>query len=167
MNKPQRKSSLKQRLRSMVSDGGCSFVFSIRFNLSDVEMPKIQEAIQQTFFTAVLGMVMSKYFNVHHALLMQSVMLPLNSTDNPVVRKYIFGATKESDGSPMYGAVTEDPLLAGNTATAETTEKKEEEKEERVEIISETVNGVEKPAASKRNAKKASATKESLHSIDE
>jgi len=45
---------------------------------------------------------MSLKFNVHVSLLMQGVMLPVNSLDCMVIKKYLFGAKNNGTDDTMY-----------------------------------------------------------------
>lgn len=45
---------------------------------------------------------MSFKFNVHVSLLMQGVMLPVNSLDCMVIKKYLFGAKNNGTDDTMY-----------------------------------------------------------------
>ena len=131
------------------------------------EAPLVNKEIQTLMFTFVMGMVMTMQFNVHQVLVMQGALLPVNSVDNLLIQKYLFGKKTADNGGPLYGALTSDPCSAESRALAN-----QDESTERVEIISETSNtpqeenqGESTTGVKKRNVKKVKS-EEPISNID-
>lgn len=79
-----------------------------------------------------MGMAMTFMFGVHQMLVMQGVLLPVNATDNILVKKYIFGQTKNDEGGELHGNVDEEP--------APKKEAVDDKPSGTVEILEETIN---------------------------
>ena len=110
----------------------------------------IQAAIQSTLFTGAMGMSMTFMFGVHQVLVMQGVLLPVNSTDNILVKKYIFGQTTNDEGGAIHGNVDEEPPVKEAVTDVEPTTSTDT-----VEILEETVNKDTNPT---KESKKASTS---------
>lgn len=67
------------------------------------EVGLVKEIAQSMVFPVAIAYFMSLKMNVHVSLVMQSVMLPVNAMDSPIVKKYIFGST------PAYGEFKKKP----------------------------------------------------------
>jgi len=63
-------------------------------------------------FPVAIAYFMSLKFNVHVSLLMQGVMLPVNSLDCAVIKKYLFGSKNNGEGDTMYGELLSKPTDA-------------------------------------------------------
>jgi len=134
------------------------------------ERTLVQEAIQSLLFTACIALFMSIKFNIHPALVMQGVMLPLGLTDNRVFRKYIIGAKIAPDGEEggVYGEIDYDPLTRASVTVAEKgfnkkTDDSNDGDAPRVEIISEESTSGD----AKQRKRKAAAHKGSKTDINE
>lgn len=103
------------------------------------EAPLVNKEIQSLMFTFVMGMVMTMQFNVHQVLVMQGVLLPVNSLDNVLIQKYLFGKTEGENGKPLYGMLTSDPCLDKDGKPLPPTPEPVAE-EKKVEILEEKVN---------------------------
>lgn len=116
--------------------------------IKEHEKPLIQSAIQSVLFTGAMGLAMTFKFDVHQVLVMQGVLLPVNATDNILVKKYIFGQTKNDEGGELHGNVDEEP-------PAKAVIKESKEPSETVEIIEETVNEDTNPTEESKKDTKA------------
>ena len=80
--------------------------------LQEHEAGLIKEQAQSLVFPIAIAYFMSLKFNVHVSLLMQGVMLPVNSLDCAVIKKYLLGATNNGTDDTMYGELTSKPTEA-------------------------------------------------------
>ena len=76
------------------------------------EIKLLQESGQSIVMSLAISLFMSFKFQVHVSLLMQSVMLPMNTLDSIVLKKYILGIKKENMYSELFAAPTEASLAA-------------------------------------------------------
>lgn len=99
----------------------------------------------QILISAALTIVMSFYFNVHLSLIMQGIMLPLNSFDSPVIKKHLLGVSSKANGDRLYKELLEKPTDASLHASAEPSpffQPGETRVEELPEEVTETKNDV-------------------------
>lgn len=75
------------------------------------EKKLLMEAAQAIVASGVISIFMSRQFKVHVSCLIQSIMAPLNAIDSPLIKKYIFGMKKNSDGTNIYGEFVTRPTL--------------------------------------------------------
>ena len=80
--------------------------------LAQHESDLIKEQAQSLVFPVAIAYFMSFKFNVHVSLLMQAVMLPVNSLDCAVIKKYLFGAKNNGEGETMYNELYTKPTAA-------------------------------------------------------
>jgi hypothetical protein len=85
----------------------------------EYELKLLKEAATPLFMTVAMTMFMSIKFSIHMSLLMQSIMIPLNATDSPILRKYLLGAR---GGKNVYGELfhspTDEDIARANPAGA-------------------------------------------------
>jgi hypothetical protein len=92
----------------------------------DHETGLLKESAGSICMSMLITLFMSFKFNIHMSLVMQSVMLPLNSYDSIVLKKYILGIVKNAEGGEkLYSEVFEAPTaesLAAAAAAANSTQ---------------------------------------------
>jgi hypothetical protein len=87
--------------------------------LTDHETGLLKESAGSICMSMLITLFMSFKFNIHMSLVMQSVMLPLNSYDSIVLKKYILGIAKAADGGDkLYNEVYEAPTAESLAAVA-------------------------------------------------
>ena len=72
------------------------------------EIKVLKEGIQSILMSGGISFLMSLKFGPM-SLLIQSVMIPLNLTDNLVLKKYLLGITKSSEGGTLYNEIFDAP----------------------------------------------------------
>lgn len=77
----------------------------------DYENKILREAVQSALLGAVISFFMSMKFG-GMSLLIQSVLLPSNLTDNKLVKKYIFGVKIGENDQNIHGELLEKPTAA-------------------------------------------------------
>jgi len=75
------------------------------------EKKLLLEAAQAIIMSGAISFFMSIKFNVHMSLLIQAVMMPLNAFDMLVLKKYILGVQKSSDGTNLYNEFLSAPSI--------------------------------------------------------
>jgi len=66
------------------------------------ESKLLKESVQQLLMSAGITLLMGFQFKIYMPFVMQSIMLPLNSLDSVLIRKYIMGAKKSPAGGNLY-----------------------------------------------------------------
>lgn len=74
----------------------------------DHEIKLLKDGVQSILMSGGISFLMSLKFGPM-SLLIQSVMIPVNLTENIVLKKYLLGVTKSSDGGTLYNELFEAP----------------------------------------------------------
>ena len=90
-------------------------------NYKEYEVKLLKEGVQAVLMSGGISFMMSMKFSPM-PLLIQSVMIPITMSENLVLRKYLFGITKNAEGNNLYNesftAPTAADVAALNAAAA-------------------------------------------------